>query len=74
MPLKDWFETDLNEELKRLLEASDSFVAVYGDRDAVNGLIVEHEAGIEDHHMVLWTILACESWIQNRSDLVPSHA
>ena len=74
VPLKDWFETDLNEELKRLLEASDSFVAVYGDRDAVNGLIVEHEAGIEDHHMVLWTILACESWFQNRSDLVPSHA
>ena len=72
VPLKKWFESDLNVELKRLLGVSDSFVAAYGDRDAVDGLLAEHEAGVEDHHMVLWTILACEAWFQNRSDSVRS--
>jgi len=71
VPLREWFHADLQHHLTDLLEEPRSFIADYGDRSAVDELVAEHVSGEEDHHMVLWTILACESWYQNRARATP---
>ena len=67
VPLADWFRSDLGEFLADHLEASDSFVKEFGDPAVAHSLLREHRAGDTDQHMVLWVILACEVWYQNRS-------
>jgi len=67
VPLADWFKSSLGDFLADHLEASDSFVKEFGDLAEVRRLLREHRAGHADEHMVLWAILACEAWYQNRS-------
>ena len=67
VPLADWFKSSLGDFLADHLEASDSFVKEFGNPAEVGRLLREHRAGHADEHMVLWAILACEAWYQNRS-------
>jgi asparagine synthase (glutamine-hydrolysing) len=67
VPLADWFKSSLGDFLADHLEASDSFVKEFGNPAEVRRLLREHRAGHADEHMVLWAILACEAWYQNRS-------
>jgi asparagine synthase (glutamine-hydrolysing) len=67
VPLADWFKSSLGDFLADHLEASESFVKEFGNPAEVRRLLREHRAGHADEHMVLWAILACEAWYQNRS-------
>ena len=69
VPLEKWFKSHLGSRLESLLVNERSFVARYGERGPVDGLLAEHRSGHVDHQMILWTIFAIESWYQASSGI-----
>ncbi len=64
VPLGTWFRGGLRNYLHDRL-TGDAKISDYLDRDAVAKLLSEHERGIADHALRLWTLLTLEVWLRS---------
>lgn len=62
VPLVSWFRNELRDlPAERLLDPA-AFARGYFQRPAIERLITEHQQGLADHSLRLWTLLALETW------------
>lgn len=63
-PLKKMFEGELRDYSNDILLGRNAKILQYLDRNAVSGLLLDHQSGKLDHHRVLWQLVVLEEWLQ----------
>ena len=63
IPLKDWLRKELKPVFEDTVLAGDSTVMDYLDRQHVELLWKEHQSGIRDYAVELWSILFFAKWV-----------
>lgn len=64
VPLSAWFRGALRSELHDRLQSSRSLCAEFGNPSRISRLLEEHDSGVADHSLALWTLLSSEVWYQ----------
>jgi asparagine synthase (glutamine-hydrolysing) len=62
VPLVRWFREELRDLPSEMLLGSDARVHKYVKPAAIGRLIEEHQRGLADHSLRLWTLLQLETW------------
>ncbi len=65
IPVGAWLRGPLESWLRELLLAPDAPLAAWFERDALAGLIAQHQAGKQDHGKRLWALACLVLWKRN---------
>jgi asparagine synthase (glutamine-hydrolysing) len=64
LPFAEWFRAGSRAYLHDNLLTSSGFVAEHLGSDTLRRLVDEHQAGVANHHRLLWAFLFLEIWYQ----------
>lgn len=62
-----WFRGSVSTEMKETLMGSESLMYRYLRPAAVQRLFKQHQAGQNDHHKILYSLMVFETWLRVHS-------
>jgi asparagine synthase (glutamine-hydrolysing) len=65
VPLGHWMRHDLRDFSHDLLLGSSSKIQGFVQPARVQGLLREHQEGLQDHGQKIWVLLSLEVWLRN---------
>lgn len=71
LPLRSWFQRELRDVGWSLLTGPTSSTSRFLRREAVCGLLVEHERGDVDHGLRIYSLVCLELWLRTYVDRPP---
>lgn len=61
-PEENWYKLHLLEYVRSVLFAKDSRIVEYIRADYINRILAEHNEGIKNHRLLIWSFLSFEWW------------
>jgi asparagine synthase (glutamine-hydrolysing) len=73
VPLGRWFGGPLRAYLHDMLLSTGGLTELFGDRKRISHLLSEHDRGLVNHDLTLWSLLAAECWYRSANSAYSIH-
>ena len=67
----DWFRGSMSGKMEEILMDTSSYIYRYLQPSAVQRLFKQHQAGQNDYHKILFSLVVCEEWLRVQRSPMP---